>query len=137
VLWSDRTGLLLLVAEGGLGYATGEPDDAGPRGNATMTYFYQHTAQLGIGYRSGLGPGFHWGFQLTTGPLGYGARFDRLPTENRFQGSIEGRVLGGLELGGIEYGLSIGYSSPYDRNDRGNSTEYLGGMMVGLYVDWR
>jgi hypothetical protein len=101
-----------------------------------MTYLYQHAVLFGIGYKSGLTQGLHWGFQITTGPMWYGARFDELPTENRFQGTVEGRVNAGLRAGALEYGLSVGYASPYKIRDRGASTEQVGGVLAGVYIDW-
>src|SRR3954470_20870163 len=51
-LYGDNTGHLLLVVDGGLSYALLHPTNAGPRGTATMTFFYQHLVVFGLGYRS-------------------------------------------------------------------------------------
>ena len=126
-LYGDRTGFLQFTVEGGLGYAVKHPTDAGERGTATMTYFYQHPITFGLGYQSSIKPGFRWGGHVGAGPVFYGARFDTLPTENRIQGMVEGRLQAGFALGPVEYGVSVGASSPFRLSDRGNSTPYLGG----------
>jgi hypothetical protein len=128
---------LVLVLEGGLGYGLTHPRNAGRAGTARMTYLYQHTAQLGLAYRGLYPNGFHWGLQVTTGPTFLGARFDTLPRERRIIGSVEGRVQFGWRVASVAYGVSLGLSQPYVYPGRSAAAPYLGGLLLGVFADWR
>lgn len=127
---------LVVVGELGGGYATMLPNTAGPDSDKLMTSFYQHSLVAGIGLRSWRGRNFHWGGQLLLGPQFYGATFEDLPTENRLNGIIEARLRAGWDLGPLSLGASAGYAAPFSRPILSNAAEFVGGWMVGLYLDW-
>lgn len=133
---TKRDALLLLFEVGG-GYGAWMPRSFGSAGDDAMTFFYQHTLLLGLGYQARYPGGFSWGFHVGTGPLFYGARIENAPRENVVAGWVEGRVQAGWRLGDVTYGLSFGYANLYDPPRRIQSGSFVGGPMLGLYADWR
>jgi hypothetical protein len=134
----ERRDALILLLELGGGYGFGLPKKTGPTQDVAMTFLYQHTAQAGLGLRATFANGFHWGAQVTAGPLFYGARFkERLRTEERIGGMMEGRLQFGLRRGTFIYGISGGYGRHFGVSWRSTAGEYLGGAIFGAFVDWR
>ena len=67
-----------------------------------------------------------------------GARFrDTLSREEKFAGAVEGRLQVGFRAKGIIYGVTGGYAQPFGLLVRSNMRDYVGGGVVGLFVDWR
>jgi hypothetical protein len=128
-LFQDRRDALVFVLEGGGGYAVGLPD--------TVDAFYEHTVMVGGAYRNQSPSGFHWGFQVTGGPLWYGAHLRDLPDERSTVGLVEGRVHLGYQVGRVAFGVSGGYGEPFSHRRRRAASAYLGGLLVGLFADWR
>lgn len=130
----ERRDSLVFLFEGGGGYGVSFTSTAGTTEDVRMTYIYQHMVGVGLGYRGRKGV-LRWGAELVTGPFFYGARFDRLPTENRFSGIVDGRLRAGLDLGTLTVGLAIGYASPYSEPFRSNAVPYVGGFSASLFLD--
>ena len=129
---------LVLLFEGGGGYGLPPlPSNAGESGHRQLTLFYQHALMAGVGYRLTRPSGFHFGFQLATGPLFFGARYPDGPSENKVLGFLEGRLQVGMKAGGAVYGLSVGYGSAYEAPRRSDAYDYVGGPMLGLFANWR
>lgn len=131
-----RNDAFLAFFEGGGGYAVWMPSFFGA-GTDAMTLFYQHTLMLGLGYQARYRNGLSWGFQVGTGPVFYGARIENAPRENVITGWVEGRVQLGWTVGKLTYGLSAGYANLYNPPRRVQSGSFVGGVLGGLYVDWR
>lgn len=128
--------VLALAFELGGGYGVGFPQNAGRLEDGRMTFLYQHTAMAGVAYRGWRGSHFRWGIQILTGPFWYGARYENLPTENRFTGIIEGRARFGFDVGPVSLGVSGGYGSPYAVKRGSPTGPFAGGPVFGAYVDW-
>ena len=105
---------------------------------AGMVNMYQWGAELGLGYRSTLASGFHWGFHAGSGVLFYGAHFGTgRAEENRVTGTVEGSVQLGYTVSDIRWGVQLRYAEPYDRYPRSISAQYLGGLYFGVFANWR
>ncbi|WP_164018748.1 hypothetical protein [Pyxidicoccus trucidator] len=136
--YQERKDAFALLLEGGLGWAVGFPDPRPDMPHTSLGSFYEHSAQVGIGYRNHLPNDVHWGFQVTGGPVFYGAHFDGgLPADHRSAGIVEGRIHLGYQLGATAVGLAVGYSEPFGLKRRSLGRYFVGGPMVGLFVDWR
>jgi opacity protein-like surface antigen len=136
-LFQDRKDALVLVLEGGGGYGAVLPDTAVEGFEVPVDAFHEHTVMLGGGYRNQSPSGFHWGFQVTGGPLWYGAHFRNLPDERFTAGLVEGRVHLGHQLGPTVLGVSLGYGEPFSFRRSSVSRKYLGGVLLGFFADWR
>lgn len=102
-----------------------------------MTAHYQHVALAGIGYRK-VGPLLNWGFHWGIGANWYQALYPAFPTESRVVPYTEGRGQFGLRLmKHFVLGLFVGYGSPVQFDVRFPGQTYTGGLMVGLFADWR
>lgn len=112
-----------------------------------MRELYQHVAVVGLGYRS-THTLFHWGFHLAAGPVWYRASYapsTRCPgsvscLESRVLGWTEGRVQLGVKLApNFLIGVSVGMGTPWgiDYTGRYPGNQYLGGLSLGLWADWR
>jgi hypothetical protein len=134
-----RNDALVGVFEGGGGFAVTHPVgfsvDAGRA--FKMTSMYQHTVLIGLGYRATYANNFHWGFQVLSGPVFYGATYDSLPAERRWDGNVEGRVEFGLKVGEVTFGVSGGWAQPYNTLINSVAVQYVGGPMFGAFLDWR
>ncbi len=128
---------LLLVLEGGGGYGLLLPSNLGPTGMLSMTRLYQLTALAGIGFQADYEGGWHWGGQLATGPLFYGARFNDHSSEDAVWPMLEARAQLGLRYGSTVYGVSVGYAFTYPGLTRSLTTPFLGGPIVGVFADRR
>lgn len=106
--------------------------------NPPITEHYQHVAMAGFGYRSNHAL-LTWGFQLALGALWYRSAFsDTYVFENRVLLYSEGRAQIGLKLApSLRAGLYLGYGSPVVYSVRHPGSFLAGGVMVGLYLDWR
>jgi hypothetical protein len=132
-----RVHALVMVLEGGGGYGVALPSNLGAAGNLSMNRLYQLTALAGLGFRADEPGGWHWGAQIATGPLFYGARFNDTSTENSAWPMAEARVQLGLRSGASVYGIALGYGLLYPGLARTLTTPFLGGFMVGLFADRR
>lgn len=104
---------------------------------AGMTTHYQHVALLGFGYRN-VSDFFNWGFQWGIGADWYRVGYDRYPFENRVVPYTEGRVQLGLRAArALVLGLFGGYAAPVVYDSRHTGQTYAGGIIFGLYADWR
>lgn len=129
---------LLLVLEGGGGYGVLLPTNLGPTGMLSMTRLYQLTALAGIAFHADYEDSrWHWGGQLATGPLFYGAKFSDGFTEDKVWPMLEARARVGLRFGATVYGLAFGWAFTYPGLTTSLTTPYLGGPMVGIFADRR
>lgn len=137
--FQDRKDAFAALLEGGLGWAASFPTPVPGEPETFLGSFYEHSAQVGVGYRNQLPGQVHWGFQVTGGPVFYGAHFDGniSPPDHRVAGIVEGRIHLGYQFGTAAAGLAVGYSEPFGTKRRSASRIYLGGAMLGLFVDWR
>ncbi len=138
-LFEQRKDALVLLVDGGVGWAANFPATATTvEGFAARTdSFYEHTAMVGVGYRNQAPSGFHWGFQVTGGPVWYGAHFRNLPHESETAGLMEGRIHVGYRVGPVVLGVSGGYGEPFSFRRRSVSRQFLGGAQFGFFADWR
>jgi hypothetical protein len=137
-LFQDRRDALVFVVEGGLGYSVVLPDSAVEGANVPFSSFYSHTAMAGMGYRNQNPSGWHWGFQVTAGPVWYGARYQGFADEDRLGGLLEGRVHIGHKVSKtVVVGVAGGYSEPFSVSRRSVARDFLGGALVGFFADWR
>jgi hypothetical protein len=128
---------LVVLLEGGGGYGLLLPSSLGPGGSLSMTRLYQLTALAGVGFRADEADGWHWGGQLATGPLFYGARFNDRSTEDSVWPMLEARAQLGLRYGSTVYGIAVGYAFTYPGLTRSVTTPFLAGPMVGFFADRR
>ena len=136
--FQDRNDAFVFLVEGGLGWAVAFPEQSATEPQTFLGSFYEHSGQLGFGYRNQRPGGAHWGFQVTGGPVFYGAHFDRgLPADHRTAGIIEGRFHLGYQWGATGVGAAVGYSEPFGLKKRSLGRYFVGGPMFGLFVDWR
>ncbi|MDY7232527.1 hypothetical protein [Hyalangium rubrum] len=136
-VFQDRKDALVLVLEGGGGFAVALPDTVVAGADEPIDSFHEHTVQVGGGYRNQSPSGFHWGFQVTAGPLWYGAHLRNLPDERYSAGLLEGRVHLGYQLGRVALGVSGGYGEPFSYRRRSVAAPYAGGLLLGVFADWR
>ncbi|RKH06145.1 hypothetical protein D7V97_23025, partial [Corallococcus sp. CA053C] len=103
-----------------------------------VSSYYEHTAQVGFGYRNHL-PGLaHWGFQVTSGPTFYGAHFaNLLAPDRRIAGTVQGRVQVGYQLRDLGLGIALGYAEPFGLKKRSFARDFVGGVNLGFFADWR
>jgi len=93
----------------------------------------------GVAYRNRPERGLEWGFQVGTGPAWYAARFTRgeKTRESYFVGLLDGRVQLGYNFGSYSLGLGVGYGDLYNYRRTSLSRPYVGGLHLGLYLEWR
>ena len=136
--YQERKDAFALLVEGGLGWALTKPDRVAGEPQTQLGSFYEHSAQLGVGYRTHLPDSVHWGFQVTGGPVFYGAHFDGgAPPDHRTAGIVEGRFHLGYQWGTTAVGATIGYGEGFNLKRRSLGRYFVGGPMFGLFVDWR
>ncbi|QSQ25275.1 hypothetical protein JY651_10245 [Pyxidicoccus parkwayensis] len=136
--FQDRKDAFALLLEGGLGWAASFPARDVTKPQSFLGSYYEHTAQVGVGYRNQLPDSAHWGFQVTGGPVFYGAHFDGgAPADHRTTGIVEGRIHLGYQFGAVGAGAAIGYSEPFSLKKRSLGRYFVGGPMFGLFMDWR
>lgn len=137
--FQDRKDAFTALAEGGLGWGAAMPTREAGRPETFLGSFYEHSLQVGVGYRNHLPDAVHWGFQVTGGPVFYGAHFDGgvAAPDRRVAGIIEGRIHLGYQFGTAATGLAVGWGEPFGTKRRSLSRIYLGGPMLGLFADWR
>ena len=105
-----------------------------------MTEHYQHVALAGVGYRSDR-PVVHWGFHVAVGPVWYRAAY--LPNafykfESRVLGYVEGRAQLGVRLSPhLRLAAYFGYASPFVFTLQYPGNTFVGGLDMGLVLDWR
>lgn len=128
---AGRDALVGLLALG-TGFGLGVP--------APMTEHFQHVLLAGLGYRN-THRRLHWGFQLGLGAVWYRAAYQPgsvWALESRVLGYAEGRGQLGLRLAPhLVLGLYAGYASPWRFDARYPGNTYLGGVDLGLFLDWR
>ncbi|WP_164000900.1 hypothetical protein [Pyxidicoccus caerfyrddinensis] len=136
--FQDRNDAFALLLEGGLGWAAAFPDPEAGAPQTQLGSYYEHTALVGVGYRNQRTGGAHWGFQVTGGPVFYGAHFDGgAPADHRTTGILEGRIHLGYQWGATGVGAAVGYSEPFGLKKRSLGRYFVGGPMFGLFMDWR
>lgn len=102
-----------------------------------MTAHYQHVGLLGFGYRK-VSKLINWGFHWGVGANWYRAAFTARAFESRVVPYTEGRAqLGVRVLPHLVLGAYFGYGSPFEFNTRFPGLTYTGGIMFGLFADWR
>lgn len=133
--------MLAVVVEGGGGPAVVLPATLVEGLEVPIRSYYSYTAQAGLSYHNQARSGLFWGFQLTSGPVFYGARYLNVEGAERAEalvaGMLEGRLLVGYRLAPLVLGVAAGYSEPYSYRRRNVSLEFLGGPLVGVFLDWR
>lgn len=137
-LFQDRRDALVFLAEGGLGVAAALPDSAVEGANVPFASLYEHTAMAGLAYRNQNPSGWHWGFQVTAGPVWYRAFYEGFNPETNSGGLLEGRVHVGHKVSkDVAVGVAVGYGEPFSVGRRSVARDYLGGLLVGFFADWR
>jgi len=135
--FEKRKDALVLLVDGGVGWAAGLPDTAVEGAKARIDSFYEHTLMVGLGYRNQSPDGLHWGFQVTGGPVWYGAYFRNRLHETENAGLVEGRIQVGHRFGPVVLGVSGGYGEPFSFRRRSVSRQFMGGALFGFFADWR
>ncbi len=136
-LFQDRKDALVFVLDGGVGFGASLPDSAVEDEDIPFKSLYAHSVMVGGAYRNHRGPGWHWGFQVTAGPVWFGADYEEAGREDRVGGLLEGRLHVGRQLGAAAVGVSLGYGEPFSVGRRSVAKNYLGGVLLGLFADWR
>ncbi|RKH40232.1 hypothetical protein D7Y23_35095 [Corallococcus sp. AB050B] len=139
-LFQDRKDAWIAILEGGVGWAASLPDSVNlGRGVAVpVSSYYEHTAQVGFGYRNHLPGKVHWGFQVTAGPTFYGAHFTTQPPDRRTAGTVQGRFQIGYQLPrDVGVGVAISYAEPFGLKNRSLARDFVGGVNLGIFADWR
>lgn len=137
VLLQERLDALMLVFEGGVGWAAStatEPDELGHPGIGSL---YQQSLQLGLGYRETSSSGFDWGFQITIGAGFFGATSPGLPADHRILPIVEGRIQAGWKVGHFELGASGGVQQLLREPPGSYVAPRAGGLLLGMYLEWR
>jgi hypothetical protein len=132
----QRGDALVVVGELGGGAAAVTSQRVGLYGSDRVESLRHGLAAVGIAYRGDRGP-WNWGVHATVGPLWYHARLSTLPTENYVVGWIEGRAQIGYRIGKVATGISLGYGSGFSEPVRSYTYRFTGGLMLGLYANWR
>ncbi|WP_254624210.1 MULTISPECIES: hypothetical protein [unclassified Myxococcus] len=136
--FQDRKDAFVFLLEGGVGWGASMPTPEAGKPETLLGSYYEHTAQVGVGYRNHLPHGLHWGFQVTGGPVFYGAHFDGgAPADKNTVGIIEGRLQAGYQFDTFALGLAVGYGEPFGLKRRYLGRSFVGGPLLGLFVDWR
>jgi hypothetical protein len=136
-LFEQRKDTFALLLEGGVGWAAALPDTVLEGRDVPIHSLYEHPVLFGVGYRNQAPEGFHWGFQVTGGPVWYGAHFRDLPAERESAGLMEGRIHVGYRVGQVVLGMSAGYGEPFSFKRRSVARQFLGGAQFGFFADWR
>ncbi|MCP3103482.1 hypothetical protein LZ198_31825 [Myxococcus sp. K15C18031901] len=136
--FQDRKDAFVFLVEGGLGWGASMPTQDKSEPHTLLGSYYEHTAQVGVGYRNHLKEGAHWGFQVTGGPVFYGAHFDGgNAADKRTAGIIDGRIQIGYQFDQVAFGVAAGYAEPFGLKRRSLGRTFVGGPMFGLFADWR
>ncbi|MCY1042264.1 hypothetical protein OV208_13145 [Corallococcus sp. bb12-1] len=135
--FQERKDAWAVILEGGVGWAASLPDTAVEGYILPVNSYYEHTAQIGVAYRNHLPGQAHWGFQVSGGPVFYGAHFGTQPPDRRTAGIVQGRVQIGYQLSDVGVGLAVGYSEPFGLKKRSLARNFVGGVSLGFFADWR
>jgi hypothetical protein len=136
-IFQDRKDAWIAVLDGGIGWAATLPETALAEYYLPVSSYYEHTAQLGFGYRNHLPGKIHWGFQVTAGPTFYGAHFKTQPPDRRVAGTVNGRFQMGYQLQDMALGLTLGYAEPFGLKNRSFARDFVGGVNLGFFANWR
>jgi len=137
-LVQTRNDALVAAFGGGGGFALTRPQGVSRSGVPyTMESLYEHTLLVGLAYRATYANNFHWGFHFLTGPVFYGATYDTLPAESRWDGNVEGTLEIGIKVGEVTFGATGGWAQPYNTLIDSTVVSYVGGPMFGVFLDWR
>lgn len=146
LLWAvpffrGRKDTLSLIFEPLASYTAGYPSTVDEDTDVDMRALRLFSLVVGVGYRNRprRGEGMEWGFQVGTGPAWYAARFDKADKdrESYWVGLIDGRAQVGYSFGAYSLGVAVGYSDPYNYRRTSLARPYVGGLHLGLYLEWR
>ncbi|HEX8825191.1 MAG TPA: hypothetical protein VF794_35060 [Archangium sp.] len=134
-----RKDTLSVLVEPLAAYTASYPDTVVEDDDVTMRALRLFSLVVGVGYRSRPEQGLEWGFQVGSGPAWYAARFARgsKERESYFVGLLDGRAQLGYNLGALSLGLTVGYGDIYNYRRTSLSRPYVGGLHLGLYLEWR
>lgn len=136
-LFQDKHDALVFVVDGGVGRSFALPSTAVEGFDVPFKGFYEHTLMAGAAYRNQNPTGWHWGFQVTAGPVWYAAHYENFPNESLTGGLLEGRLQIGYRVGQVALGLAGGYAEPFSVGRRNVAHNYVGGGLIGFFADWR
>ncbi|MCY1032290.1 hypothetical protein OV207_12540 [Corallococcus sp. BB11-1] len=135
--FQERKDAWAVILEGGVGWAASLPDTAVEGYILPVNSYYEHLAHVGVAYRNHLPGMAHWGFQVSSGPVFYGSHFGTQPPDRRVAGSVQGRVQIGYQLNDVGLGLAVGYAEPFGLKNRSFARNFVGGVSLGFFADWR
>jgi hypothetical protein len=137
--YQGRKDSLSLVIEPLASYTAVYPDTVVEDRDVEMRALRLFALVLGVGYRSRPEQGVEWGFQVGTGPAWYAARFTggEKTRESYFVGLLDGRAQLGYNFGSWSAGLGVGYGDPYNYKRTSLARKRVGGLHLGLYLEWR
>lgn len=140
----QRIDALVATFDIGGAHAITHTDFAGLYQRNAMESLDYGVAIFGVGYRGDRGK-WNWGLHVGVGPMLYRATYvptDEptldLPDESNVLGWLEGRVQLGYRLTeSIATGISVSYGSGLARPRAAYAYDHLGGIIFGVYADWR
>ncbi len=101
---------------------------------------YQYKAIAALGYRT-TRELFHFGFHLGAGAVWYRSSYvpgAGYPFESRVVGHSEARAQVGLRATSqLIVGLALTYGLGWETNLRFPSSQFVGGLQVSVFADWR
>lgn len=137
--YRGRVDTLSLLIEPLAAYTFAYPATVVEDRNVDMRALRLFSLLVGVAYRSRPERGLEWGFQVGTGPAWYAARFTggEKTRESYFVGLLDGRLQLGYNFGAYSLGLGVGYSDRYNHRRTSLARSYVGGLHLGLYLEWR
>jgi hypothetical protein len=136
-LIQEREDALLVVFEGGGGWALSTSLEPDSEGNPGFSWFFEHSLQAGLGYRQVFAEDFAWGFKVVSGPAWVGARSPGLPGERQLIGLLEARLEIGHYFGSTQVGLTGGLQTVFGHVAHRYASHGAGGVMFGIFANWR
>lgn len=133
----ERSDALMVVLSGGGGWAASTADQPDSDGNAPISWFFEQTVQAGLGYRGVFAEDWAWGFKVTAGPAWVGARSPGLADDRETIGLVEGLLEIGHYIGTVQVGVTGGLQTVMQHPARSYASHGAGGVMFGLFTNWR